>query len=112
MTVLLAGALLGAVAVTVFGNGQDLSAAGNVSDASNRVTLTTSVTSGDGSDENGNGAGDNGTYQSAWNSTKSYLPGDVVSFAGHKFKATHYSTGAEPNNPASWAVWDDAGTCG
>ncbi|GAA2384256.1 hypothetical protein GCM10010170_093530 [Dactylosporangium salmoneum] len=47
----------------------------------------------------------------AWSSTKPYVPGDQVSYNGHLWKSTRYSTGAEPGAPGSWAVWTDAGTC-
>ncbi|MER5206324.1 carbohydrate-binding protein [Streptomyces sp. NPDC002825] len=52
-----------------------------------------------------------GTCPTAWSSTTPYVPGDVVSYAGHTYTATYYSTGAVPNDPASWAVWRDDGTC-
>jgi chitodextrinase len=47
----------------------------------------------------------------AWSATTAYAPGDVVSFNGHKWTSTWYSTGAEPGAPQSWAVWSDAGPC-
>jgi hypothetical protein len=40
------------------------------------------------------------------------VPGNVVSYSGHKYTAIYYSTGAVPNSPASWAVWQDNGACG
>ena len=75
-------------------------AAGSVSAASNSLPVTTSAGSGGG-----------GTCPTAWTSTQSYVPGDVVSYAGHKYTATYYSTGAVPNDPTSWAVWRDDGAC-
>ncbi|NUP51358.1 MAG: hypothetical protein HOW97_29195, partial [Catenulispora sp.] len=46
-----------------------------------------------------------------WSATKSYVPGDVVSYNGHKYTSTWYSTGATPDAPQSWAVWTDNGAC-
>ncbi|MEU5696218.1 M28 family peptidase [Actinosynnema sp. NPDC020468] len=47
----------------------------------------------------------------AWSSSASYVPDDVVSYNGHKWKSTWYSSGAEPGAPGSWAVWQDQGAC-
>jgi len=47
----------------------------------------------------------------AWNPSTSYVPGDTVSYNGHAYKATYYSTGAVPSDPSSWAVWSDQGAC-
>ncbi|GAA2337465.1 M4 family metallopeptidase [Dactylosporangium salmoneum] len=47
----------------------------------------------------------------AWSATKPYVPGDKVSYNGHLWNSTWYSTGAEPGAPGSWAVWTDAGSC-
>jgi chitodextrinase len=47
----------------------------------------------------------------AWSATTSYVPGDQVSYNGHKYTSTWYSTGAVPSDPASWAVWQDNGPC-
>ncbi|GAA4253123.1 hypothetical protein GCM10022255_052660 [Dactylosporangium darangshiense] len=47
----------------------------------------------------------------AWSATKPYVPGDRVSYNGHLWNSTWYSTGAEPGAPGSWAVWTDAGSC-
>ncbi|WP_189330168.1 M4 family metallopeptidase [Actinoplanes ianthinogenes] len=47
----------------------------------------------------------------AWSATRGYVPGDKVSYNGHLWNSTWYSTGAEPGAPASWAVWADAGPC-
>lgn len=46
-----------------------------------------------------------------WSASTSYVPGNTVSYNGHKFTATYYSTNAVPNDPASWAVWTDNGPC-
>ncbi|MGW4274500.1 M4 family metallopeptidase [Streptomyces seoulensis] len=47
----------------------------------------------------------------AWSATTGYVPGDQVSYNGHKWTSQWYSTGAEPGAPGSWAVWKDAGAC-
>jgi hypothetical protein len=47
----------------------------------------------------------------AWSATKSYVPGDMVTHRGHKWKSIWYSTGAVPGEPTSWAVWEDWGAC-
>ena len=47
----------------------------------------------------------------AWSAATSYVPGDQVSYNGHKWLSTWYSTGAAPGAPASWAVWSDQGAC-
>ncbi|MFI9811641.1 M28 family peptidase [Saccharothrix variisporea] len=47
----------------------------------------------------------------AWSASASYVPDDVVSHNGHKWKSTWYSSGAEPGAPGSWAVWQDQGAC-
>lgn len=47
----------------------------------------------------------------AWVPSISYVPGDVVSYAGHKYTATYYSTAAVPEYPSHWAVWRDDGPC-
>ncbi|GAA1398021.1 M4 family metallopeptidase [Catellatospora coxensis] len=47
----------------------------------------------------------------AWSSTTPYSPDDVVSHNGRRWKATWWSTGAEPGAPGSWAVWSDQGAC-
>ncbi|WP_441251643.1 putative Ig domain-containing protein [Kitasatospora sp. McL0602] len=47
----------------------------------------------------------------AWSASSSYAPGDQVSYNGHKWLSTWYSTGATPGAPASWAVWSDQGAC-
>lgn len=73
-------------------------AAGNVSAASGAATATTDAAGG-------------GTCPAAWSAGTSYVPGDTVSYAGHRYTATYYSTGAVPNDPSSWAVWKDDGPC-
>jgi chitodextrinase len=58
------------------------------------------------------GGGSGGcTGLTPWSATTSYVPGDVVSYNGHKYTSTWYSTGAAPDAPASWAVWTDNGAC-
>ncbi|MEU6279047.1 M4 family metallopeptidase [Streptomyces sp. NPDC047028] len=47
----------------------------------------------------------------AWSASTAYVPGDEVSYNGHKWSSTWYSTGAEPDAPGSWAVWSDEGAC-
>lgn len=47
----------------------------------------------------------------AWGATTAYVPGDQVSWNGHKWLSQWYSTGAEPGAPGSWAVWQDQGAC-
>jgi chitodextrinase len=94
-------------------------AAGNVSGASDSISVTIAGTEGtDGGDGDGDGGdGDDGSTESGtcpseWSNTSSYVPGDEVSFAGHKYTATFYATGPVPNDPTSWAVWRDDGVCG
>lgn len=72
---------------------------GAVGAASAAVTATT--TGGGG----GTGCPD------PWSAATSYAPGDTVSYAGHAYTAASYSTGAAPNDPASWAAWTDNGPC-
>lgn len=57
------------------------------------------------------GGGGGGCPNTPWSATTSYVPGNVVSYNGHKYTATYYSTGAAPGDPASWAVWADNGPC-
>ena len=58
------------------------------------------------------GSGGGGcTGLTPWNASTSYVPGDVVAYNGDKYTSTWYSTGATPGAPASWAVWQDNGTC-
>ncbi|GAB3892557.1 hypothetical protein GCM10029964_067550 [Kibdelosporangium lantanae] len=68
---------------------------------SRAATYTLTVTGGD--------TGCNGVP--AWSATTAYVPNDVVSYNGHKWTSTWYSTGAEPGAPGSWAVWQDQGAC-
>ncbi|MFL4910754.1 cysteine/serine endopeptidase inhibitor [Streptomyces sp. MMS24-I2-30] len=82
-----------------------LDAAGNVSGASNAVSVALAATGG------GSG-GESGSCPSAWSATQSYVPGDVVTFRGHKYTASFYASGAVPGAPTSWAVWQDDGVCG
>ncbi|MEY9893105.1 subtilase family serine protease [Catenulispora sp. MAP5-51] len=70
--------------------------------ASGSTTFTWTVTGG---------SGGGCTNLTPWSATTSYSPGDVVSYNGHKYTSTWYSTGATPGAPASWAVWTDNGAC-
>ena len=47
----------------------------------------------------------------AWSATTSYVPGNKVSYAGDLWTSTWYSTGAVPNSPTSWDVWQNNGAC-
>lgn len=47
----------------------------------------------------------------AWGATTPYAPDALVSHNGRRWKATWWSTGAEPGAPGSWAVWSDQGAC-
>ena len=47
----------------------------------------------------------------AWSATTSYVPGNQVSYAGDLWTSTWYSTGAVPNDPTSWDVWQNDGAC-
>ncbi|GAA3014433.1 M4 family metallopeptidase [Actinokineospora diospyrosa] len=87
-----ADAAPGDYSVTVTGEGT----------ASHSATFTLTITGG-------NPGGCGGVAE--WSSSQSYVPNDEVSYGGHKWKSTWYSTGAEPGAPGSWAVWQDAGTC-
>jgi chitodextrinase len=89
-----------------------LDAAGNVSGASNGVSVTLSATSQGGDFGGGDSGGESGSCPSAWSATRSYVPGDVIAFQGHKYTATFYASGAVPGDPTSWAVWQDDGVCG
>ncbi|WP_425555928.1 putative Ig domain-containing protein [Kitasatospora nipponensis] len=70
--------------------------------ASGSTTFSWTITSG-------GGGGCSGVP--AWSVSTSYVPGDQVSYNGHKWLSTWYSTGATPGAPASWAVWSDQGAC-
>ncbi|WP_216210120.1 M20/M25/M40 family metallo-hydrolase [Amycolatopsis aidingensis] len=59
----------------------------------------------------GDGGPPPGCDAPAWDSAANYAPGDVVSHAGHEWESTWYSSGAEPGDPRSWAVWSDLGAC-
>ncbi|MEU6350407.1 carbohydrate-binding protein [Streptomyces sp. NPDC047072] len=52
------------------------------------------------------------TCGTVWSGSQAYVPGDLVSYQGHKYKATYYANGAVPGDPTSWAVWHDEGACG
>jgi hypothetical protein len=47
----------------------------------------------------------------AWNVNTSYVPGNVVSYNGHKWTATYWSTGVTPGSPIAWNIWQDNGAC-
>ncbi|WP_344463104.1 putative Ig domain-containing protein [Kitasatospora kazusensis] len=80
------------------------------------VTVTASSGTASGSTSfswviaSGGGGGGCGGL-SAWSASTSYAPGDQVSYGGHKWLSSWYSTGAVPGAPASWAVWSDQGAC-
>ncbi|MEW2518437.1 cysteine/serine endopeptidase inhibitor [Actinacidiphila alni] len=74
---------------------------GALGTASPAVTATTA----------GDGGGPANGCPTAWSSSTSYVPGDVVSYNGHKYTSTYYSTSAVPSDPSSWAVWTDNGPC-
>jgi Zn-dependent metalloprotease len=71
--------------------------------ATHAVAFTLTVTGG--------GGGGNCAGVAAWSTTVSYVPGDQVTYGGHLYKSTWYSTGAVPSDPQSWAVWSDGGAC-
>ncbi|MFC7759492.1 M4 family metallopeptidase [Catellatospora bangladeshensis] len=78
-----------------------LTVTGAGSSATRTATFTLTVTGG------GGGCGS----LPAWSSTTAYVPDDLVSHNGRRWKATWWSTGAEPGAPGSWAVWSDQGAC-
>ncbi|GAB3485309.1 M4 family metallopeptidase [Amycolatopsis cihanbeyliensis] len=87
----------------------------NTTEGTSQVTIT-----GDGVDIDhtvqlsltvGDGGPPPGCDSPAWDSAANYVPGDVVSHAGHEWESTWYSSGAEPGDPRSWAVWSDLGAC-
>ena len=85
---------------------------------SSTVTVTASSGTATGSTSfgwtvstTGGGGGGGCTGLTAWSTTVSYVPGDHVSYNGHSWLSTWYSTGATPGAPASWAVWTDQGAC-
>jgi hypothetical protein len=84
--------------------------------SSGTVTVTADSGSATGSASfgwtvTGGGGGGGCAGLPAWSATTSYVPGDVVSYNGHKWKSTWYSTGAAPGAPASWSSWSDQGAC-
>ncbi|MDI1464753.1 M4 family metallopeptidase [Catellatospora sp. KI3] len=87
-----ASAAAGTYTLTVTGAGTS---------ATRTATFTLTVTGG------GGGCGG----LPAWNATTPYAPDDTVSYNGRRWKATWWSTGAEPGAPGSWAVWSDQGAC-
>ena len=52
-----------------------------------------------------------GACAATWNSSTSYVTGDVVSYQDLDYTATYYSTGAVPGAATSWAVWSSDGPC-
>ncbi|BCJ76542.1 zinc metalloprotease [Catellatospora sp. IY07-71] len=78
-----------------------LTVTGAGSSATRTATFTLTVTGG------GGGCGS----LPAWSSATAYVPDDLVSHNGRRWKATWWSTGAEPGAPGSWAVWSDQGAC-
>ncbi|WP_329577882.1 hypothetical protein OG500_07315 [Kitasatospora sp. NBC_01250] len=100
--------------------GLSISSAGVVSGTpttagTSNVTVTASSGSASGSTSFSwtvaTGGGGGCTGLTAWSASSSYAPGDQVSYNGHKWLSTWYSTGAAPGAPGSWAVWTDQGTC-
>jgi chitinase len=47
----------------------------------------------------------------AWTASTSYVPGNVVSYSGHKYTATYWSTGVTPGSAIAWNIWQDNGAC-
>lgn len=54
----------------------------------------------------------NACRAAAWTATAVYVAGDVVSFAGHQWKAKWWTSGEAPGTSGQWGVWEDAGACG
>ncbi|HZM76093.1 MAG TPA: M4 family metallopeptidase [Candidatus Limnocylindrales bacterium] len=90
-----------AVASTVAAGTYTLTVTGTGTSATHTATFTLTVTGG------GGGCGG----LPAWSATTPYVPDDLVSHNGHRWKATWWSTGAQPGAPESWAVWADQGAC-
>ncbi|GAA2038618.1 hypothetical protein GCM10009839_45290 [Catenulispora yoronensis] len=91
-----------AVAATAAAGTYTLTVTGSGS-ATHSASFTLTVTGG--------GGGGNCAGVSAWSASTSYAPGDKVTYNGHLYKSTWYSTGAVPTDPQSWAVWSDGGAC-
>ncbi|GAA3839510.1 hypothetical protein GCM10022243_02370 [Saccharothrix violaceirubra] len=85
----------GTYTITVTGSGANIKHA---------ATFTLTVEDGGGGEPGCGGL-------EAWSSSKAYVPDDLVSHNGRKYKSTWYSAGAEPGAPGSWAVWQDQGAC-
>ncbi|MFC3897010.1 family 20 glycosylhydrolase [Lentzea rhizosphaerae] len=49
--------------------------------------------------------------QPAWERTKIYTGGNVVSHNGHKWTAQWWTQGEEPGTTGQWGVWRDGGVC-
>ena len=47
----------------------------------------------------------------AWNASTSYVPGNVVSYNGHKWTSLYWSTGVTPGSAIAWNIWQDNGQC-
>lgn len=88
-----AGATAGTYSLTVTGVGTS---------ASHSAVFTLTISGG-------GGGGCGGLPE--WAATTPYAPDDLVSYNGHRWKSTWWSTGAEPGAPGSWAVWSDQGAC-
>lgn len=48
----------------------------------------------------------------SWRSGAVYTGGDVVSHAGHNWRAEWWTRGDTPGTTGQWGVWEDQGTCG
>ena len=45
----------------------------------------------------------------AWSATKSYTPGEVISYEGSIYESTYWSTGSIPGSAGAWATWKKTG---
>ncbi|MCX4744980.1 putative Ig domain-containing protein [Kitasatospora sp. NBC_01287] len=100
--------------------GLSISSSGLISgtpSAAGTSTVTVTASSGTASGSTGfswtitAGGGGGCAGLAAWSAGTSYVPGNQVSYNGHKWLSTWYSTGAAPGAPASWSVWTDQGSC-
>ena len=48
----------------------------------------------------------------AWQAGEIYTGGDLVSHAGHQWRAKWWTTNEEPGTTGQWGVWEDQGVCG
>jgi chitinase len=46
-----------------------------------------------------------------WDKSAVYVGGDLVSYAGHTWKAKWWTTGETPGTTGEWGVWEDDGPC-